>query len=155
MMRGEPGKRRALDEAGRDARHLAVRVDARARALQERGDVGRRVRRRRAWWNLHFGLFPLPVVPLADEASPVLNRKLARLVADAERRLLVTTNRRCEDVQAPHSGRERNRLPARNERAYSATRELKGDSAVRQLARQHLQRQGVPFTVKSRSQSLT
>src|SRR5947209_1605908 len=66
-VRGEPGQRGLLDEARPDAGHLCVRVWA-ATLAYACGRLGRRARR-----HLPSALPPLPRVPLADEAAPILN----------------------------------------------------------------------------------
>src|SRR6185369_6065988 len=102
-MRCEPTEGRTLDEAGCDSQHLAVGIQSRSRSLQERGDVSRNVRRRSAWLRTDFCLLPLSVVPLSDEATPILNRQLYFFTANTKSDVLIAANRRREHVQPAHA----------------------------------------------------
>src|SRR5215831_959073 len=74
-MGGKPGHVSAFDEAGLQAHHLRVFIDARARRSRRQGRGSRSLR--------NWLLFPSPdpVIPLANETSPFLNCQLDRLVA--------------------------------------------------------------------------
>src|SRR6266498_573262 len=75
-MRGEPCQRRALNEAWRDSNHFTIWIGTSPRPLQLRGDIGRCSGWRRARRNDNFLCFPLAIVPLADEATPVLDQQI-------------------------------------------------------------------------------
>src|SRR6266446_2276909 len=64
-LRAEPGDIRALDEAGTQSDHFAVRIWARS--------YWRAGRRSRSLLDWIFGGFPDAIVPLTDEAGPFLD----------------------------------------------------------------------------------
>src|SRR5215217_4022957 len=155
-MRCEPGEGRTLDEAGRDASHLAVWIKPRPRSLQQRGDVGRNIRRRRAWLQNHFRLFPLPVVPLSYESTPILNRHVRRFTANTKSDVLIAANRRRQHVQPAYTSRQRNLLPTRNQRIRFISRtETESYSCIRKLARQHFTGQRETFAIETAFRSFT
>src|SRR5688572_19332983 len=125
MMRSKPRKRRSLDKARRDSGHLTVWIDSRARTLQERRDVRRYFRRRRARWNLGFSSFPLSVVPLPDEAAPVLYCYALRFTSNAKSNFLVVTNGSRKNIQPADSSRNKDTLSTRDHCICLFTRETK------------------------------
>ncbi len=86
-LRSEPGDVRSLDEARPQTNHLAIRISARSR--------GSSCRRRRRALALRDGFFrglPDSIVPLPNEASPILDRQLRGLITNPEGAFLVTTH---------------------------------------------------------------
>src|ERR1700752_2534494 len=149
MMRREPRKRITFDETGRDAEHLTVGIDARARTLQERGDVGGNVGWWRARWQLDFSSFPLPVVPLSDETIPSLDRQVSRFASHAKRDSLILIDCSRKNIKPAHSVRELNTLSARYHGIGLFTRQAKAYTAVSDFARQHFRGQRCAFAVEA------
>src|ERR1700732_4222170 len=99
-MRSKPRQRSPFDKTRRDPNTLHVRIRSRARTLKLSRDIRRRARRHRTRWNRHFFGLPLPVVPLADKAAPVLNVQIDRDAAHAKRRFLIAVGGSGHDIHA-------------------------------------------------------
>src|SRR5260370_33854088 len=114
-MRSEPRQRSPFDKTRGDPNHLTVWIGPSARTLKLRRYVGRRARRRRSRRNRDFFGLPLPIVPLADKAAPVLNIQIDGSVADAKRCLLIAVGRSGHDVHAiENTARQGDRLAFRD-----------------------------------------
>src|SRR5258707_2131639 len=141
-MRSEPRQRRAFDKTRRDPNHLAVWIGPSARTLKLRRDVGRSARRHWSRRNRDFFGLPLPIVPLADKAAPVLNIQIDRVAADAKRCFLIAVGRSGHDVHAIESTmRQSDRLALRNRgisRSFRRWAKLKTYAVIFEPARQHL-----------------
>src|SRR5712692_9886111 len=111
-------------------------------------------RRRRARRNRNFFRFPLPIVPLADKASPILNVQIDGLAADTECRLLIAVSRSGHDVHAIEmAGWQRERLAFRDQGiggSFCSRTKLETNAVILQSARQHLRGQRASLRVESR-----
>src|ERR1022692_3456348 len=93
-------------------------------------------------WRRQRNCLPLPVIPLADVAGPVLNRYIDGLAIDLEGCFLVSSVRGSKQVESVETAlRQSNRLTARGHRTrlgLGCRREFKVNAVVRDYCWQQL-----------------
>jgi len=155
-MRAVPGQVRPFDIPGLDSSHFGIIV---VRSLSRRG------------FNGHVLRDPLPIVPLADESTPILDSQVDVVISSLEARFLVAFGRCGQHIDAVVVARgqfdrlalghnrvgrgicwEREvelRITTRDFRGQCRRCKMKPHIIKSDLRGQHLRRHGVAFAIKS------